>query len=326
MAINKVWLRVCITWAMLGVTILFILDHSFVGPIVWLVVGCLIGYFGPFFLHRFIEVIPHRGEVPPADLFFITPLLGLIHGTLFGALLGMGFAYEYEEQAWQGALLGALLFPPALSSAALVVFSLFPVRTSRPASAEEETFGLTRLHRFFIVLMCLVLPAVALAALVRCLVWILRRPKRLHVYARVQELGGVFGADPDTNKFYGVRWEGPAVGDADVEQLRAFPEMDHLALSGTRVTDGGLARLRRLRRLKGVELAHTAITDAGLVYLAGMAGLVFLDVSETGVGDAGLEHLQGLGKLKYLHLRGTRVTQTGVERLLVKLPGLEVNR
>jgi len=212
MLINKLWLCICLAWAMLGGTILYFLDHSFVGPVVWLVVGDLIGCFGPLFLERFIEVIPHRGDVPPADPFFIAPLVGLIHGTLLGALVGTTVGFESEGEAWQGALLGALLDPPIISSAFLVGFSLFPVRTRESTSPEEERFGLTWLHRFLIVLMCLVLPAVMLVAFVRCLVWILRRPERLRVYARVQELGGAFGADPEADKFYGVSFTGKPGG------------------------------------------------------------------------------------------------------------------
>jgi hypothetical protein len=43
----------------------------------------------------------------------------------------------------------------------------------------------------------------------------------------------VFGADPEADRFYGVRLEGPAIGNAEVKQLRVFPELDHLALSAS---------------------------------------------------------------------------------------------
>ncbi len=322
MSINKVWLLICSAWAAVGGTILYFLDHSLVGPVVWLVLGDLIGLFGPFFLRRFIEVIPHQGEGLPADPVFIAPLVGLIHGTLFGPLVGAWMGLEPGWQAWQGALLGALLVPPAFSLAVILVFSsLLPVRTSVPSSAVEREFGLTRLDRLFVALMCLVLPAVVLVVVARCALWVPRRRERLRVYGMVQERGGVFGADPDADRFYGVRWEGTAVGDAEAGQLRAFPELDYLALSWTRVTDEGLARLRGLRRLKIVDLSHTAVTDAGLALLGTLAGLDVLDLSGTAVGDAGIERLRGLANLKCLGLRGTRVTPAGVERLLARLAG-----
>jgi hypothetical protein len=34
-------------------------------------------------------------------------------------------------------------------------------------------------------------------------------------------------------RFYGVRLEGLAIGNVEVEQLRAFPELDHLKLSAS---------------------------------------------------------------------------------------------
>lgn len=111
MAINKVWLCICLGWAVLGGTILCLLDHSVVGPVVWLVAAGLIGCVGPFFLERFVEFIPHWGEVWPADPFFIAPLAGLIHGTLLGPLVGMGIAFESAGEAWQGALIGAFGCP-----------------------------------------------------------------------------------------------------------------------------------------------------------------------------------------------------------------------
>jgi hypothetical protein len=174
--------------------------------------------------------------------------------------------------------------------------------------------------------MCLVPPTVTLMVVVRCVVCVLRRPGRLRVYGIVQERGGVFGADPDADRYYGVRWEGQAVGDAEAGLLRAFPELDHLTLSGTRVTDAGLASLRGLRGLRAGGLARTAVTDAGLARLAGLAELEVLDLSGTAVGDAGLECLQGLGNLKYLDLRGTGVTPAGVGMLLARLPDLQLKR
>jgi hypothetical protein len=324
MSVNKVWLLICSAWAALGGTILYFLDHSLVGPVVWLVVGDLVGLFGPFFLRRFIEVIPHEGEGLPADPVFVAPVVGLIHGTLFGPLVGAWMGLEPGWQAWQGALLGALLVPPVFSLAVILVFSLFPVRTSVPPSAVGREFGLTRLDRLLIALMCLVLPAVMLVVLVRCVLWVPRRRERLRVYGMVQGRGGVFGADPDADRFYGVRWQGTAVADAEAGHFRAFPELEHLALSRTLVTDAGLGRLRGLRRLKIVDLSHTAVTDAGLAVLGSFAGLEVLDLSGTAVGDAGIEQLRGLANLKSLGLRGTRVTPAGVERLLARLPGLQV--
>jgi hypothetical protein len=324
MAIDRLWLCVCLAWAVLGGTMLYFLDHSLVEPVVWLAAGGLIGCFGPAILWRFVQVLPHRGEVPPCDPQFMAPVAGLVHGTLLGTQAGTVVGFESEGEAWQGVLLGALVVPPVLSLALLIVSTVFPVKAGGAGPLEEGRFGLTRRHRVLLVLVCIALPVVTLAALVRCLLWAVRRPKRLRVYARVQELGGIFGADPDGDMFYGVRWEGPAIGDADVQQLRVFPELDCLTVSGTRVTDAGLARLRGLRRLKIVGLARTAITDAGLAHLTGLAELRILDVSETRVGDAGLECLHCLTNLKYLDLRGSQVTVAGVARLHKALPQAEV--
>jgi hypothetical protein len=327
MAISKAWLCVCLVWATLGGTFLYLIDHSLLGAAAWLAAVLLIGVFGPFYLERLIEIIPHRGERLPVDPFFILPIASLIHGTLIGSLIGLGAASASASQAWQGALLGGIVGPPSLS-VILVVLSGVLVFTKRELIDRDEagkpTVSWPDLG--LILLMSLFLPLVAAVVLIRCIVWIPRRRKRLRVYARLQELGGVFGADPDADRFYGVRLEGRAIEDADLGLLRAFSELDHVSLSGTQVTNAGLVYLRSLKRLKIIDLDRTAITDAGLVHLTELAELECLDLSETQVGDAGLECLRGLGNLKFLDLRRTQVTQEAMSRLLAKMPGLQIKR
>jgi hypothetical protein len=327
MAISKTWLCVSLLWATLGGTFLYFIDGSLFSGAVWFALALLIGVFGPFYLERFIEIIPHRGERLPADLFFILPVGSLIHGVLLGPLIGLGAASGFAGQAWRGALLGGILGPPILSVILLVVFGVLAF-TKRELADRDEAGKPTVSwpHLGLITLMSIFLPLVAVAVLIRCAVWIPRHRRRLRTYARLQELGGVFGADPDGDKFYGVRFNGPAIEDVDVGLLRVFPELDHVDLSGTHVTDVGLAPLRGMKRLKILGLTRTAVTDAGLFHLAGLAELEHLDLSETQVGDAGLEHLESLGNLKFLDLRGTHVTDDAVNQLLAKLPGLQIKR
>ncbi len=327
MCVNKGWLLVCLIWGALGATLLYLSDPSPAGPAVWLVVAAVIGCLGVPVFERFVEGIPTRGDRLSPDPVLILPAAGLIYETLLGPLAGVAIASVSEAEAWQGALVGGILGPPLVALVLLATTPLAPLPEAVPAEASGvKGPGLSTRQRVLIGLMCLGLPMACLVVLVRYVSSVPRQWERLRVYAMLQALGGVFGADPDRDEFYGVRLAGKAIGDGDVGQLRAFPELDHLTLSGTAVTDAGLSVLPTLRKLKIVGLADTAITDAGLAHLRALTELEVLDLSGTRVGDAGVAQLQGLRELRYLDLRGTLVTEEGVQQLSRALPHLGVRR
>jgi hypothetical protein len=101
----------------------------------------------------------------------------------------------------------------------------------------------------------------------------------------------LLGEDP----FVNVTWvwlDGPRVGDAGLEQLKALPQLQVLDLHHTKVTDAGLVHLKGLTQLKVLYLSDTRVTDAGLEHLKRLANLQDLDLSDTKVTSAGVRDLQ----------------------------------
>jgi len=92
----------------------------------------------------------------------------------------------------------------------------------------------------------------------------------------------------------------PAVTDADVWMLQAFPDIEGLSLSSSQVTDAGIAQLIALERLEVLLICSTRVTDAGL------------------------EHLKELRHLRHLNVIGSNVTQEGIDRLRKSVPHLVV--
>ena len=105
------------------------------------------------------------------------------------------------------------------------------------------------------------------------------------------------------------------VGDAGLEHVAAFKELERLNLDATNVTSAGMAHLAGLTRLRWFTLADCGIDDAALEHLKDLASLEFLDLSNTKVTDAGMRSLAGLAQLKELRLYGTQVTDAGLAHL-----------
>jgi hypothetical protein len=111
--------------------------------------------------------------------------------------------------------------------------------------------------------------------------------------------------------FYGT----PDVQSA-LAHLKAFPHLEKLNFTSTKVTDEDLIHLADLSSLKELALNKTRVTDKGLIHLAGLAKLEVLNLSDDDVTDAGLVHLQNMKELKQLHLNQTKVSDAGLEHLV----------
>jgi len=106
------------------------------------------------------------------------------------------------------------------------------------------------------------------------------------------------------------------VTDGDLAQLRAFPWLEDLVLTGdSSLTDAGLRHLSGLTNLRALNLESTAITDAGLAELNRLTALEHLSLMGTGVTDAGTGQLAALTNLKQLELTSTNVTGSGFAKL-----------
>jgi hypothetical protein len=140
------------------------------------------------------------------------------------------------------------------------------------------------------------------------------------------------------------------VGDADLDGLSRFPNLEDLSIRNAPVIDASLRRLARLKGLRSLDLGGTAVTDAGLKELAELAGLrhlslrgtevtgtgmrelaglgnlTSLDLGQTRVSDAGLRHLAGMKGLRELELGGSEVSDGGIAELRRLRPGLKVAR
>jgi hypothetical protein len=57
---------------------------------------------------------------------------------------------------------------------------------------------------------------------------------------------------------------GKRLGDAEMEYIAEFDQLEHLDLRGTNVTDAGLKHLEGLTQLRFVNLQDTRVTEAGV--------------------------------------------------------------
>ena len=101
-----------------------------------------------------------------------------------------------------------------------------------------------------------------------------------------------------------------------VGALDGLPQLEWLALDGTKVTDAGLGQLKVLPRARSVDpQKHRDLRQPRLEQLKELPQLRALFVQKTNITDAGLEQLKGPMQLKSLDLMYTKVTDAGLERL-----------
>jgi hypothetical protein len=149
-------------------------------------------------------------------------------------------------------------------------------------------------------------------------------PPPVRAVAEITKLGGRMTIDEKC--FYppvvGVDMSYTKATDAELEYLKALPNLQSLSLVGTEVTDIGLERLKGLNKLRSLNLASTPVTGAGLKHLKGLTKLQSLVLAGSKVTDAGLEHLKALPNLVSLDLFSTAATDAGLEQL-GELPNLQ---
>jgi len=116
----------------------------------------------------------------------------------------------------------------------------------------------------------------------------------------------------------------PQLTDAGMKDIARFRMLQHLAISGTRVTDVGLKELVQLgNNLQGLSLGGLDISDAGLQSLGKLQGLRYLVLGNNPkVTDTGVKELARLKRLHTLGLTGTKVTDASLKEL-ARLTGLE---
>src|SRR5690349_11388627 len=82
---------------------------------------------------------------------------------------------------------------------------------------------------------------------------------------RIKSLGGRVGIDSQTPGLpvEGVDFSKSHVADADLAELKLFPELRWLYLDDTPITDGGLSHVLVLAHLRNLSLGGTRVTDDG---------------------------------------------------------------
>jgi hypothetical protein len=116
------------------------------------------------------------------------------------------------------------------------------------------------------------------------------------------------------------------VTDAGLAQLKALTALKALGLSDTQITDAGLAQLQGLTKLQQLGLARTQVTDSGLGQLRNLMALEWLDLGNTKITDVGLAQLKGLIVLQELFLYNTQITDAGAAHLQKALPRCKIDR
>jgi hypothetical protein len=125
------------------------------------------------------------------------------------------------------------------------------------------------------------------------------------------------------------------VSEKGLSALSALHELKDLSLvrlhqfrygSGfSGLKDSCLVPLQGLTQLEHLSLSGNRITDKGLELIAHLPNLETLDLDATDVSDAGIASLQSMKNLKVIRLGGTRVTPEGVKKLQEAIPGIDVD-
>jgi Leucine-rich repeat (LRR) protein len=106
------------------------------------------------------------------------------------------------------------------------------------------------------------------------------------------------------------------ISDAGMERLKALPQVTDLNLAYAElITDSGVAYLKAWKNLEHLNLRGTKVNDTGLEHLKNLTQLKSLDVSFTEVTDAGLDHLTSLGELRKLCIGGNKMSGAGLHSL-----------
>jgi hypothetical protein len=113
----------------------------------------------------------------------------------------------------------------------------------------------------------------------------------------------------------GVDLHHTQIVDADLLQLKAFPNLRTLNLYNTHITDAGLEKLANLHGLQTLHLGNTEVTDAGLPFLQMLPDLRELGLTYTKVTDRGLASLANQKALTELTLSGGQITDAGLKQL-----------
>lgn len=108
--------------------------------------------------------------------------------------------------------------------------------------------------------------------------------------------------------------------DTDLAYIKHLHRLEHLRLSGSKVTDAGLSHLQGLQSLRWLTLDDTKVSDAGLAHLGALTRLEGLSLAFTEVSDAGIPQLKRLTSLKMLSLFLTRVSYGGIQELRASMP------
>ena len=117
---------------------------------------------------------------------------------------------------------------------------------------------------------------------------------------------------------------GTKVTDAALADLSAFTALEGLQIEGqsAKITDSGLTRLKQLTYPEVLNIAGSGVTDSGMGNLQSLKRLRWLNLDRTAVGDEGLRQLCEMKSLRWLSLGGTNITDAGLERLST-LTGIE---
>ncbi len=108
--------------------------------------------------------------------------------------------------------------------------------------------------------------------------------------------------------------ESDRFGDSYVPLLDAFPTLERLDLSKTRITDAGAKRLPQLPALTELNLSDTDITDVSLADLRKFKSLRRLDLDGTQITDAGIRELGNLQTLTELNMAiGAAITDAALK-------------
>ncbi len=112
-----------------------------------------------------------------------------------------------------------------------------------------------------------------------------------------------------------VRFSKPHVRDEHLQHLKAFSQLDYLAVVTPEITDEGIANIQTLANLDTLILTNTQVTDVTGRLLKKLPKLKTLYLDGTKITDVTAPTIGTLNSLEHLSLSSTSITPTALESL-----------
>lgn len=123
----------------------------------------------------------------------------------------------------------------------------------------------------------------------------------------------------------GLILEGTSVSSKGLQVLTNYTELEHLNVSGCRMSLEGVSRIASIKTIAGLELQNAGMTSTMVNGLQKMESLRYLSLDDNPqINDDCVESLGKMTNLEVLSLFNTSTTETGIRQISEALPSTTI--